>query len=350
MTVSPEAFADRLFGATLQLVDVLAVYLGDRLGWYQALASAGPATPEELVARAGGSARYAREWLEQQAGTGMLTLEADGRFALPTGAAEVLTDPDSLNYLAPLARMFGAAATQLPALIEAYRHGGGVSWAEFGVDMRESQADMNRPWFLDRLGPTLAALPDLDALLRRPGARIADIGCGAGWSSIALARAYPESIVEGWDVDGPSIDLARANTEAAGLGDRVGFSVADAAGLPESSYDAAFAFECVHDMSTPVHVLAAIRRAVRPDGVVVVMDEAVADAFAPPVTDTDRLMYGFSLFVCLPDGMSTQPSAGTGTVMRAETLRGYAKEAGFSDIEVLPTGEFGFWRFYRLVL
>jgi SAM-dependent methyltransferase len=348
MTASTEEFADRLFGASLQLVDVLAVYLGDRLGWYQALATGGPATPDELVVRAGGSARYAREWLEQQAGTGILTLEADGRFALPAGAAEVLTDPASLSYLAPLARMFGAAATQLPALVEAYRHGGGVSWADFGVDMRESQADMNRPWFLDRLGPTLAGLPDLDALLRRPGASIADIGCGAGWSSIALARAYPESTVEGWDVDTASIDLARANAAADGLGDRVSFSVADAAGLPESSYDAVFAFECVHDMSAPVDVLTAIRRAVRPDGVVVVMDEAVADTFAPPVTDTDRLMYGFSLFVCLPDGMSTQPSAGTGTVMRAETLRGYAKDAGFSDIEVLPTGEFGFWRFYRL--
>jgi hypothetical protein len=350
MTVSTAAFADRLLGATLQLVDVLAVYLGDRLGWYRALASGGPATPEELAARAGGSARYAREWLEQQAGTGILTLEADGRFSLPAGAAEVLTDPDSLNYLAPLARMFGAAATQLPALLEAYRSGGGVGWAEYGVDMRESQADMNRPWFLDRLGPTLAGLPDLDALLRRPGARIADVGCGAGWSTIALARAYPESTVEGWDVDGPSIDLARANAEAAGVGDRVSFSVADAAGLPASSYDALFAFECVHDMSAPADVLAAIRRAVRPDGAVIVMDEAVADAFTPPVADTDRLMYGFSLFVCLPDGMSTQPSAGTGTVMRTETLRGYAREAGFSDIDVLPTGEFGFWRFYRLAL
>ena len=348
MTVSTEAFADRLFGATLQLVDVLAIYVGDRLGWYHALASGGPATPDELVARAGGSPRYAREWLEQQTGTGILTLEADGRFALPAGAAEVLTNPDSLNYLAPLARMFGAAATQLPALVEAYRFGGGVGWAEFGVDMRESQADMNRPWFLDRLGPTLAGLPDIDAHLRRAGTRVADIGCGAGWSSIALARAYHPSTVEGWDVDGPSIDLARANAEAAGVADRVSFSVADAAGLPSSTYDAVFAFECVHDMAAPVDVLAAIRRAVRPDGVVIVMDEAVADTFTPPVSDTDRLMYGFSLFVCLPDGMSTKPSAGTGTVMRTETLRGYAKQAGFTDIEVLPTGEFGFWRFYRL--
>jgi SAM-dependent methyltransferase len=352
MTVSTEEFAERLFGATLSFVDVLAVYLGDRLGWYRALASGGPATPEELVTRAGGSARYAREWLEQQAGTGILTLDASGRFGLPPGPAEVLTDADSLNYLAPLARMFGAAATQLPTLVDAYQHGGGVSWSQFGVDMRESQADMNRPWFLDRLGRTLAGLPDVDAVLRRPGARIADIGCGGGWSSIALARAYPESTVEGWDVDGPSIDLARSHAAAAGLTERVRFfaaDAADAAGLGEASHDALFAFECVHDMPAPVDVLAAMRRAVRPDGVVVIMDEAVADTFIPPVEDTDRLMYGFSLLICLPDGMSTTPSVGTGTVMRADTFRAYAKEAGFSDVQVLPTGEFGFWRFYRLV-
>ena len=349
MPASADEFSDRLFGATLNFIDVLAVFLGDRLGWYRTLASGGPATPHELVVRAGASPRYVREWLEQQAGTGILTVDEDGRFAIPPGAAEVLTDPDSLSYLAPLARMFGAAAVQLPALVELYRNGGGVGWAEFGVDMRESQADMNRPWFLDRLGPTLAGLPEVDTVLRRPAARIADVGCGAGWSSIALARAYPDSAVEGWDVDAPSIELARSNAVDVGLGDRVGFLRADAAGLDDHSYDAVFAFECVHDMSTPVEVLAAMRRAVRPDGVVVVMDEAVADAFIPPVGDIERLMYGFSLFVCLPDGMSAKPSAETGTVMRTETLRVYAKEDGFSDVEVLPTGEFGFWRFYRLV-
>jgi len=342
-------FADRLVGATLGLIDVLAVYLGDRLGWYRALASGGPATPAELVARAGGSERYAREWLEQQAGSGILTLARDGRFALPPGATEVLTDPESLSYLAPLARMLGAAAVQLPALLDAYRTGGGVGWAEFGVDMRESQADMNRPWFLHQLAGVLAGVPDLDAVLRQPTARIADIGCGAGWSSIALARAYPESSVEGWDVDAPSIELARANTLAAGLTGRLSFSSADASDLGESSYDALFAFECVHDMPRPVEVLAAMRRALRPGGIVVVMDEAVPDAFAPPGDDLEKLMYGFSLFVCLPDGMSSQPSAGTGTVMRVGTLRAYAREAGFSDVEVLPTEEFGIWRFYRLL-
>lgn len=271
MTTAADQFAERLFGATLGLIDVLAVYLGDRLGWYRALANS-PATPAELVARAGGSERYAREWLEQQAGTGMLTIGPDGRFALADGAAEVLTDTDSLSYLAPLARMFGAAAAQLPALVQAYRTGGGVSWAQFGTDMRESQADMNRPWFLQQLPETFAKLPDIDAVLRRPGARICDVGCGGGWSSIALARAYPESSVEGWDVDAPSVDMARSNAEQAGLADRVTFSCADGAGLPESAYDAVFAFECVHDMSRPVEVLSAMRRAVCPGGVVVLMD------------------------------------------------------------------------------
>ncbi len=348
-TATAEEFAERLFAASLSLIDVLAVFMGDRLGWYAALASGGPATPAELVARAGGSERYAREWLEQQAGAQILTVSDDGRFALPAGAAEVLTDGQSLNYLAPLARMFGAAAVQLPALVDAYRTGGGVGWAEYGVDMRESQADMNRPWFTHRLADALGGVPEVDAVLRRPGARIADVGSGGGWSTIALAQAYPEAEVEGWDVDEPSVKLARANAAEAGLGDRVRFHSADAAGLGENAYDTIFAFECIHDMSRPVEVLAGMRRALREGGTVVVMDEAVADSFGVPGDDVERLMYGFSLFVCLPDGMSSQPSAGTGTVMRPDTLRSYAQQAGFRDIETLPIEEFGFWRFYRLL-
>jgi 2-polyprenyl-3-methyl-5-hydroxy-6-metoxy-1,4-benzoquinol methylase len=344
-----DEFAERLFQSSLGFVEVLATYMGDRMGWYRALATLGPATPEELVASAGGSARYAREWLEQQAVAGVLAVEPDGRFRLPEGPAEVLTNEKSLAYLAPLARMFAAAGAQLPSLLDAYRSDGGVSWTDFGVDMRESQADMNRPWFELKLPEVLTALPDVDAVLRRPGALIADIGCGAGWSTIALGRTYPGATVEGWDVDPPSIDLARANGLTAGLEDRAVFSANDASHLGDQMYDAIFAFECIHDMAQPVETLKQMRRAIRPDGVVIVMDEAVADEFAPDGDDLERLMYGFSLFICLPDGMSSRPTAATGTVMRHETLRRYAREAGFSDVEVLPTGEFGFWRFYRLV-
>jgi SAM-dependent methyltransferase len=184
--------------------------------------------------------------------------------------------------------------------------------------------------------------------MRAPGARILDIGCGAGWSAIALARAYPDARVHGVDIDAPSVRLALRNAAAAGVAARSEFTVADAAQLPESGFDIAFAFECVHDMPRPVEVLAAVRRALRPGAPLVVMDEAVAEEFAPGGDDLERLMYGFSLFVCLPDGMSSPPSAGTGTVMRQRIVRDYALAAGFTTVRVLPIDNFGFWRFYRL--
>lgn len=346
---STEQFADRLFTAALGAAEVMSVYLGDRLDWYRTLAEHGPLDAAELAERSGASQRYAREWLEQQAVYGILTVTDDGRFALPPGAAEVLTDRSSMSYLAPLARMFCAAGMQLPALAEAYRTGGGVGWGAFGADMRESQADMNRPWFEHALPAALAEVPQVDSVLRRPGARIADIGCGAGWSTIALARAYPSAELHGFDVDVPSIEMARRHTAAERLGGRVHFHHADAAELGENRFDAAFAFECVHDLPHPVPVLEAMRRAVRPDGAVVIMDEAVGDRFDAPGDDVERLMYGFSVLVCLPDGMAHPDSAGTGTVMRPDTLRSYALEAGFGDVETLPIEDFGFWRFYRLV-
>ncbi|MFF0815778.1 methyltransferase domain-containing protein [Rhodococcus sp. NPDC003318] len=352
-TLSPvDALAQRILDASLAAVDLLAIHLGDRLGWYRSLASDGAATAGELAARTGTHRRYAQEWLEQQAVTGILDVDDTGdpdsrRFALSPAAAEVLTDTASLAYLAPLARMFAGAAGQLPALLDAYRTGGGVSWAEFGSDARESQADMNRPWYERELAPALASVPDLDALLRAPHARIADIGCGGGWSSIALARAYPDATVDGYDIDEPSVEMATANAAAAAA-DRARFHAGDAAQLPADTFDVVFAFECVHDMPNPVAVLDAARRSLRPGGCAVIMDEAVAPEFAAPGDETERLMYGFSLFVCLPDGMSHPPSAGTGTVMRPDTLRHYATEAGFTGFEILPIENFGFWRFYRL--
>ncbi len=351
---SAEAVAERLLAATLGGLEMLSVYMGDRLGWYRSLRDDGPATPSELATRTGTQPRYAREWLEQQAVIGLLTADTardadQRRYALPAGAAEVLTDEDSLAHVGPLARLFGAIGPQLGALVEAYRHGGGVSWEQLGTDAREAQADANRPWFLHALPQALRSSAELDEVLRRPGARILDVGCGTGWSTIALARAYPQARVLGVDVDGPSIEMARRNASASDAG-RVGFRLADAAtlALEGEPFDVAFAIECVHDMSRPVEVLTAVRQVVRPGGMTVVVDEAVADEFTAPGDDVERLMYGYSLFICLPDGLSSSPSAGTGTVMRRPTLERYAREAGFGGVDVLPIEGFGFFRFYSL--
>lgn len=345
--------AERLFGSLLGTVEIVSVFIGDRLGWYRSLADDGPASAVELAGRTGTQVRYAREWLEQQAVVGLLVVEADGgpderRFAIPESTAEVMTDTSSLAYLAPIARMFGAVGPALPQLMEAYRNGGGVSWDELGNDARQSQADANRPWYDKQLGPALAGVPEVHDVLATEGCRILDVGCGGGWSSIALAHAYPEATVLGIDIDQPSVDMAVANAREAGVEDRVLFVCQDAATLDEGTVDVAFAFECVHDMPRPVEVLSAVRRTLVPGGSMVVMDEAVADSFAPDGDELERLMYGFSLLVCLPDGLSSPPSVGTGTVMRPLTLQGYGEAAGFSGFEVLPIEGFGFWRFYRL--
>jgi SAM-dependent methyltransferase len=171
-----------------------------------------------------------------------------------------------------------------------------------------------------------------------------------GWSSIGIARAYPQVEVDGFDLDVPSVEAARRNAEEAGVADRVRFEVADVGALTDTAarYALVAAFECVHDLPDPAAVLAAMRRMVRPDGTVLVVDERVAERFTAPGDDVERLMYGYSLTCCLPDGRSTRPSVGTGTVMRPATLEGYAREAGFSGVEALPIDN-DFFRFYRLV-
>lgn len=195
----------------------------------------------------------------------------------------------------------------------------------------------------------LASVPELDAALREPGIEIADIGCGGAWSTIALARAYPQARVSGYDVDPATIALATANVAASlDVSGRVTVTDSDAADLPAGRFTAVFAFECIHDMPRPVEVLSAALWSLTDDGFVVVMDEAVADEFTAPGDAVERLMYGFSLSCCLPDGMSHPESVGTGTVMRPSTLRRYALDAGFSGVSVLPIDNFGFWRFYLL--
>jgi 2-polyprenyl-3-methyl-5-hydroxy-6-metoxy-1,4-benzoquinol methylase/uncharacterized protein YggL (DUF469 family) len=344
----------RLFEAVLGMNDLHMVYVGDRLGFYRALVDTGPATPGELAAATGTHERYVREWLEQQAVTGILDVteaSPDGRrYSLPEGHAEVLTERDSPSYLASFARMMAGMVRPLPEVIEAFRSGGGVPYARFDADFCEGQAEMNRVQFVNLLGSEwLPAIPDLHARLGQdPPARVADVACGAGWSSIALAKAYPGVRVDGFDLDEYSIQLARQNLAGSGLEDRVTFEVRDAADSPLSgAYDLVTVFEAIHDLPRPVEVLRTIRNLLVEGGTVIVADERTAETFTAPGDEVERLLYGWSVLHCLPVGMSEQPSAATGTVMRAETLRAYAQEAGFSDVEILPI-ENDFWRFYRL--
>ena len=347
--------SERVLLAAVGALECAAVALGDRLGWYRALDGA-PATAPELAARTTSDARYAREWLEQQAVAGYLLVDDPDaapdarRYTLPAEHRGVLVDPVDPAFTAPLAAAAMAFTRNVDRLAEVYRAGGGLGWAEMGADAREAQAAANRPFFTGPLvTDVLPSLPDVDAVLLA-GGRVADVGCGFGWSSIGIAGGYPGARVDGFDLDLPSIEQARRNAADAGLEDRVRFEAADVATLDlADGYDLVCAFECVHDLADPVAVLAEMRRLVRPDGTVLVVDEKVAERFAPPGDLVERLMYGYSLTCCLPDGLSSTPSVGTGTVLRPAQLEAYARSAGFAGIEVLPV-EHDFFRFYRLAL
>ena len=352
-----DALVGRLFEASLGMMDVMSVYVGDRLGLYRALRDSGPATESELAARSGIDTRYAREWLEQQAVSGFLEVDDASapaerrRYSLPDAYAEPLLDADSPHSIAPFARSVVACAKVLPQLLAGYKSGGGVEWADYGPDMIESQGDFNRPWLRGSFGSQI--LPAIPAIHRRltadPPARVADIACGVGWESIAIATAYRKVRVDGFDLDPSSIELARRNAEEAGVGDRVTFALRDAADPAAAGvYDLVVVVEAIHDLTRPIEVLGAIRRMLRSGGTALIADEKTEDAFSAPGSEIERTFYGFSLFTCLPAAMTERPTAATGTVMRADTLRHYAEQAGFGGFERLDEPALDMLRFYRL--
>ena len=349
-TLRTDEFADKIFDAVRGAALVQAMYLGDRLGWYQALADEGPLTAAELAHSTGTVERYAREWLEQQSVSGVVTADVSqqpARFGLPREYAAVLVDADSDSYMAPMARFFTATGLRLRELVHAYRSGGGVSWEQFGVDAREAQSGINRPLFLNQLtSQILPQIPDVHRLLQS-GARVADVGCGEGWSAIGLAQGHSNCEVDGYDIDEASIAAARRNAAAHGVADRVTFTDSDGGTVQDVRYDVVFAFECIHDLPEPSKVLSTMRRIAKPGAPVIVMDERTADAFDPDAGPVEELLYGYSILCCLPDGMSHDNSAATGTVMRASTLGDYARAAGFDGADPLPI-EHDFFRFYRL--
>jgi SAM-dependent methyltransferase len=351
-----EELVERLFAAAIDTVEIASVHIGGRLGFYRALADGGDGTPGELAARTGTAERYVREWLEQQAVAGFLTVDdpdaaaAERRYGLPAEHRPVFVDEDSLNYLTPLAAIAVDVLGPLEQLLDAFRTGDGLPFEAYGPDLVEAIGAINRPQFMHLVGDWLASIPEVDRRLRAtPPARIADVAAGTAQSSIAIARAYPQVSVDAIDVDETSVAVAQANVAGAGLSDRVRPILQDASD-PDlgGRYDLVTIFEALHDMNHPVEALKAARASLAGGGSVVIADERVAERFTAPGDEIERLNYGFSVLHCLAVGSLDEDSAGTGTVMRPDTVRAYAAEAGFGRVDVLPI-EHDFWRFYQLL-
>jgi 2-polyprenyl-3-methyl-5-hydroxy-6-metoxy-1,4-benzoquinol methylase len=261
----------------------------------------------------------------------------------------VLTAPDDATHVAPFAHMLAGIGHVLPRLVEAYRSGGGVPYHAYGREFRHGQGHINRPAFVHELpGDWLDAMPDVVARLHAGGARVADVGCGQGWSTIALAHAFRAASIDGLDADDASIAEARRHAAEAGVGDRARFRAGDASELARHGpYDLILILEALHDMARPLDALRAARAALAAGGTLLVVDERVADSFTAPGDEVERMMFGWSVTHCLPTQMVEQPSAALGTALRADTVCELANDAGFTRFDVLPVHN-DFFRLYRL--
>jgi 2-polyprenyl-3-methyl-5-hydroxy-6-metoxy-1,4-benzoquinol methylase len=349
-----DALAERVLAATLGALELFSVYLGAELGLYRTLAKNGPQTPDELARAAEIAPRYACEWLEQQAVAGLIDAESDAtdgrRYRLPAAHAPVLVHAGDPAHVAPFAHMIAGVGGVIARVAEAYRTGDGLPYDSYGAAFRHGQGHINRPAFTHELPSVwLGAMPDVVARLQAGGTRVADVGCGQGWSTIALAQAFPNAWVDGLDLDPGSIADSRRHAAEGGLDGRVRFICADATELAAAgSYDLVLILEALHDLARPAEALRAARAALADGGTLLVVDERVADSFTAPGDEIERMMFGWSVTHCLPTQMVEKSSAALGTALRSDTVRQLAAEAGFRAVEVLPVHN-DFFRLYRLI-
>ena len=356
-------FAEQLVGMLGSATTLLTIELGRRFGLYRVLRDYGPMTASALARTTGAAPRYAREWLEQQAAAGILEArdaepnDEARRFSLPAHHVPVLVDETHPAHAAPVAGLLAGIALAFPEVVADFRQGRGVAFDEYGAELRHGLGALNRPGFIHEMRAWVDTLPDRAAALDA-GGTVLDAGCGIGWSTIALANAFPEARIVGLDLDVASIEEAREHAAAAGVADRVAFLVGDAgdartvqaaAAVIDAArgFDLVTVFEALHDMGRPVHALAAFRGLLRPGGALLVADERVADDFRADAEPVERMLYAMSVLHCLPATTAESGAVANGTVLRAPTLRRWASSAGFGRVDVLDI-ENPFWRFYRI--
>ena len=344
-----EGFQERLFTELNAGMSCLSLQLGHRLGLFHALADNGAVTAQEFARQTGYADRYIQEWLECMAVGEYLDYDAaSGKFSISEEHAAVLTDPDNPSSAIGVVGWITSLANVLPDLMDAFKTGGGVPYEKYGRDMIMGQAFFTRPMFVnDYVSNWIPAMPDIESRLKA-GGRVAEVGSGVGWSSIALARGFPDTKIDAIDPDDLSIDEARRHVEEAGVSDNISFHLSTVEDAPVNGpYDLVTAFECLHDMPYPVQALSRMRELAAPSGAVLIADEAVEDTLEENRNSMGHLFYNFSVLHCLPQAMGFPDSAGTGTVIKPSTLQGYAEEAGFKSVEVLDIENPQF-RFYRL--
>ena len=311
------------------------VRIGARLGLYRALAEGGPATPEELAERTGTEPRMVREWLGNQAAGGYVTYDAaSARYTLPPEQAVALADDQSPFYLLGAYEILASLFADEEALAEAFRSGAGLHWNDHDHRLFTGTEVFFRAGYRQHLVGEW--LPALDGVVERlkTGARVADVGCGHGASTIIMAEAFPASTFAGFDTHADGIERARDAAAEAGVADRVRFEVAGADAFPGGGYDLACVFDTFHDLGDPAAAARHIREALASDGSLMLVEPQAGDGTEDNLNPVGRLFYAGSALICVPhaiaDGGPETPALGN---QAAEaTLRGLLENAGFSSV------------------
>ena len=315
-------------GATL---NAALVVMGDKLGLYRALAGTGGLSPTQLAERTGSAERYVREWLNAQAAGGYVQYDPDsGRYMLPPEQTVALTDPDSPAYLPGFFQIALGSVLDSPKIVDAARSGDGLGWHEHGHDVHDGCERFFRPGYNAHL--IAEWLPALDGVVDKleRGARVADVGCGHGASTILMARAFPNSALDGWDYHDGSIETARQRAQDAGVADRARFQTASATAYSGTDYDLVTMFDCLHDMGDAVGAARHVRGTLKPDGTWMIVEPNAGDRVEDNLNPVGRAFYAFSTLLCTPASLSQDVGLALGAQAGEARIRDVVEAGGFT--------------------
>jgi ubiquinone/menaquinone biosynthesis C-methylase UbiE len=306
------------------------VVIGEKLGLYKAL-NAGPMTSRQLAARTQTDERYLREWLSSQAAGGYITYHAEtDTFSLSPEQSFALADEGSPAYLPGAFELALGSLAAVPRIAEAFRSGSGMGWHEHADGVFHGCEKFFRPGYAANLVSSwIPALTDVQAKLER-GARVADVGCGKGASTLLMAKAFPNSRFYGFDYHDQSIEAAQAAAKREGLADRVTFSVAKAKEFTGNGYDFVAVFDCLHDMGDPVGAAEHVRRSLAADGTWMIVEPFANDQLKDNLNPVGRVYYSFSTLLCTPCSRSQEVGLCLGAQAGEEKIREVVRSAGFT--------------------
>ena len=324
------AFVGRFVGDLGAAGHAGMVVIGDKLGLYKALAG-GPLTPAELAAKAKTDERYTREWLASQAAGGYVSYdEKTGKFSLTEEQAFTLANEDSPAYLPGAFQLALGALAAVPRIAESFRTGAGMGWHEHADDVFHGCEKFFRPGYAANLMSSwIPALQGVQEKLEK-GARVADVGCGKGASTLLMAKAFPKSHFFGFDYHDKSIEGARESARREGVADRVTFEVAKAKEYPGQGFDLVAVFDCLHDMGDPVGASAHVLKSLDKDGTWMLVEPFANDELKDNLNPVGRVYYSFSTLLCTPCSRSQEVALCLGAQAGEARIRQVVTAAGFS--------------------